>query len=454
MDSFLFTVASFIVALGVLITVHEFGHFWVARKLGVKVLRFSIGFGKALWSRTGARDDTEYVIAAIPLGGYVKMLDEREGEVAEEEKARAFNRQSLSVRTAIVAAGPVFNFFFAIFAFWAIFVAGDDGTRPLVGEVKAESIAYSAGFRADDELISIGGRSTPTWESAVFALLSRSDSASPLEVVVRSADGFEESRHLPGGELVSLSENGNLLQGMGLTPKRPVVPPVIGELVPGEAASVAGIRSGDRILSVDGEHVPDWGEFLTYVRAHPGQKVELEVERGLERLSISLVVGSREANGETIDRIGAGVHIPEELYRDYRVEVRYGPVEAVGEAVVKTWDMSLFMLKMLGRMVTGEASVKNLSGPISIAQTAGKSASYGLVYFLKFLALISISLGVLNLLPIPVLDGGHLLFFLVEGVKGSPMSEEAQIQSQKIGMLILLALMGLAFYVDIARLLG
>ncbi|MES9871770.1 MAG: sigma E protease regulator RseP [Candidatus Sedimenticola sp. 6PFRAG7] len=454
MDSLLFTIASFIVALGVLITVHEFGHFWVARKLGVKVLRFSIGFGKAIWQRTGARDNTEYVVAAIPLGGYVKMLDEREDDVAEEEKPRAFNRKSLPVRTAIVAAGPVFNFLFAIFAFWAIFVAGDSGTRPLVGEVTVDSIAYQAGFQPGDELVSIGSRSTPTWESAVFALLSRSDSGSQLEVLVRSTQGYEESRMLSGDALLSLSEDGNMLQGIGITPKRPVVPPVIGELVPGEAASEAGIESGDRILSVDGKTVAEWNEFVAYVRSHPNELVQLDVERNGSLLEVPLHVGTLQSNGASVGRIGAGVYIPEGLYEEYRTEVQYGPIEAVGEAAVKTWDMSFFMLKMLGRMLTGEASVKNLSGPISIAQTAGKTASYGLVYFLKFLALVSISLGVLNLLPIPVLDGGHLLFFLVEAVKGSPMSEEAQLRSQKVGMLLLLALMGLAFYVDLARLLG
>ncbi|MET0012830.1 MAG: sigma E protease regulator RseP [Sedimenticola sp.] len=454
MDSLLFTIASFIVALGVLITVHEFGHFWVARKLDVKVLRFSIGFGKALWQRTGAKDATEYVIAAIPLGGYVKMLDEREEEVPEEERDRAFNRKPLLSRTAIVAAGPLFNFLFAIFAFWAILVTGDSGTRPLIGDVRAESVAETAGFRGGDLLVSIGGRKTPTWESAVFAFLSQADSDSQLEVVVTTDDGFEEIRQLPGDVLLGLGENGNLLQGIGLTPKRPKVAPVIGEIVPGEAAANAGLQSGDLVLAADGVSLSEWNDFVTYIRDHAGKRVQLELERDGSLVPLEMLVGSQQVDGKFIGRIGAGVHIPEGLYDEYRTEVRYGPVEAVGEAAVKTWDMSLFMLRTLGRMITGEASVKNLSGPISIAQTAGKTASYGLVYFLKFLALISISLGVINLLPIPVLDGGHLLFFLVEAVKGSPMSEEAQIQSQKIGMLILLALMGLAFYVDLARLLG
>ncbi len=453
MSSFLFTIASFVVALGILITVHEFGHFWVARRLGVKVLRFSIGFGRPLWRRTGRVDGTEYVIAAIPLGGYVKMLDEREGPVVPEERDRAFNRQSLKVRSAIVAAGPLFNFLFAILAFWLIFVTGDTGTRPWIGSVAPDSLAWQAGFRPDDEVLAVADRSTPTWESAVYALLRESVEDRDLPVRVRDADGVEQVRMLPGQRLARLAEEGNILDGIGLTPKRPTLPPVIGRVVPGEAAERAGLRTGDRILSVDGARVDSWNGLVEMVRQNPGRILRLEVERGGSWIELSLPVGVREADGRRIGRIGAGVEVPEGLYDAYRAEFRLGPLEAVGAATAKTWDMSLFMLRMLGRMLTGEASVKNLSGPISIAQTAGRTASYGLVYFLKFLALVSISLGVLNLLPVPVLDGGHLLFFLIEALKGSPLSEEWQLQGQRIGIAILLALMGLAFYVDIARLL-
>ncbi len=454
MDSFLFTLLSFLIALAILITVHEFGHFWVARKLGVKVLRFSIGFGKALWKRTGRVDGTEYVIAAIPLGGYVKMLDEREGEVPEQELARAFNRQSLKVRSAIVVAGPIFNFLFAIAAFWIIFVTGDTGTRPLVGEVERGSAAYSAGFESGDELLTVAGRNTPTWETAVYALLTESGSDEALPVLVRDQEGQEVLRLLPGASLMDLSEDGRILNGIGITPKRPTVLPVIGQIVSGEAADEAGLKPGDRILAIDDQPVSNWNELVSQIRERPAQEVTLELERAGSRMRLPLRIGVREEGGKRYGRIGAGVEIPDDLYDQYRTEIRLGPVEALGAAVVKSWDMSLFMLRMLGRMLTGQASVKNLSGPISIAQSAGKSASYGPVYFIKFLALVSISLGVLNLLPIPVLDGGHLFFYLIEAVKGSPLSDEAMMQGQRIGMLLLLALMGLAFYVDISRLLG
>ncbi len=454
MDSFLFTVLSFVVALGILITVHEFGHFWVARTLGVKVLRFSVGFGKTLWRRVGKRDETEYVIAAIPLGGYVKMLDEREGDVDPGERDRSFNRQSLATRTAIVAAGPLFNFLFAIFAFWLIFVSGDTGTKPLVGVVKEDSIAHQAGFVSGQQIVAVGERETPTWETAVFAFVSEPEVGEKLAVKVLQQDGSEDTLGIPGSALIAVSEEGDFLERIGLSPRRPVIAPVIGKLISGAPAQQAGVRSLDRILEVDGEPVSTWSEFVTYIQAHGGKQVQLSLERDGATISLPVLVAQEMVNGELKGRIGAGVHVPPELFDEFRTEVRYGPVESIGYSLEKTWNMSLFMLKILGRMVTGEASVKNLSGPISIAQTAGKSASIGLVYFIKFLALISISLGVLNLLPIPILDGGHLAFFLIEAVRGKPLSEEAQLAGQKIGMILLLALMGLAFYVDLLRLLG
>ncbi|MCG8429384.1 MAG: RIP metalloprotease RseP [Chromatiales bacterium] len=457
MDSLLFTIASFIVALAILIAVHEFGHFWVARKLGVKVLRFSIGFGKPLWRYREKRpsDETEYVVAAIPLGGYVKMLDEREGEVSEAELHRAFNRQSLPTRSAIVAAGPLFNFLFAIFAFWLIFQVGDTGTRAIVGEIKPSSIAESAGFQVGDSITHVGDRYAPTWETAVYALLFESGDDEPLAVRVTDAQGAEQTRMLPSEGLLKLIDEGNILGAMGLTPERPVAPPRLGRIVVGESADRAGLQRDDLVLSVDGKSVSSWTELVTYIRENPGKAVELEVERGGSLINSTLVIGKKkEADGEVVGRIGAGVSIPEGFYDDYRMEITLGPLEAIPASAVQTWDMSVFLVRMVGRMVTGKASIKNISGPISIAQTAGKSASFGFVHFVKFLALISISLGVLNLLPIPILDGGHLLFFLIEAIKGSELSEEAQIRGQKIGILLLLGLMALAFYVDISRLLG
>jgi regulator of sigma E protease len=454
MNSLLFTLFSFILALAILIAVHEFGHFWVARKLGVKVLRFSIGFGRALWRRTSSTDGTEYVIAAIPLGGYVKMLDEREAPVEAEERHRAFNRQPLSIRSAIVVAGPLFNFLFAILAFWLIFVTGDSGLKPIVGEVKSGSIAEQSGFVHGDLILAVAEKPTPTWESVVYVMLSEALDSASLSIRVRNQAGGERVYRMPAQELSKLSEDGMLLQNLGLSPDRPTLPPVIGEVLQGEPAAMAGIEPGDRIVSVNGIEVANWSEWVKYVRKRPGEALDLGIDRNGDYMSTIVTPLLIEGEGESYGRIGASVSVPDNLMDDYRAVVKYGPVDAVGQALYKTWDLSMLMLRMLGKMIIGEVSVKNLSGPISIADSAGKSASYGVSYFLKFLAVVSVSLGVLNLLPIPVLDGGHLFFFLIEGIKGSPLSDRFLEQGQKIGLLILLAIMSLAFYVDINRFLG
>jgi len=453
MDSLLFTVASFLVALAILITVHEFGHFWVARKLGVKVLRFSIGFGRPLWKRT-TRDGTEYVIAAIPLGGYVKMLDEREGEVPAEDLPQAFNRQVLWKRSAIVVAGPVFNFLFAILAYWLVFVSGDVGLRPLIGKVTDGSIAAEAGLRPGDELLKIGERDIPTWEAAVYALMGQYLDGGDLSVSVREQDGGEQLHWLNGQDLAALPDDPNILNSIGLSPSRPKAPPVIGALVAGEPAQQAGLQTGDLLLRADGVAMDSWGDWVNYVRQRPSQEIRVLLQREDTELGLTIIPRPLRQDDETIGRIGAGVQVPDGFYESYRRERRLGPLAALGASLDKTWDLSVLMLKVLGRMATGQASIENLSGPISIAESAGKSASYGMSFFLKFLAVVSISLGVLNLLPIPVLDGGHLLFFLVEAIKGSPLSEQAMMQGQRVGLALLLGLMTLAFYVDINRLLG
>jgi regulator of sigma E protease len=444
----------FVVALAVLIAVHEFGHFWVARKLGVRVLRFSIGFGRPLLRRTARSDGTEYVLAAVPLGGYVKMLDEREGEVPPDQRHLAFNRQRLWKRSAIVAAGPLFNFAFAITVFWALLVAGETGDRPLVGEVAARSAAAAAGFVQGDEILQVGDRPTPTWESAVFALMAEAFDGEDLPVRVRDAAGREGERRLPASALASLPENPAILSALGLSQARPSLPPVIGEVVPGGAAEAGGLRPGDRVTEVDGEPVATWQAWVEVVREHPEQVLRARVQRGGAELDLSITPRRQEEQGQSVGKIGAAVAVPEALFDGYRTLVRLGPIDALGAATAKTIDMSWLMLRVVGRMVIGQSSVNNLSGPISIAETAGKTAGYGLSAFLKFLAVVSISLGVLNLLPIPVLDGGHLLYFLIEGVKGSPLSERAQEQGMKIGIALLAGLMTLAFYVDISRLLG
>jgi regulator of sigma E protease len=451
----LFTLGSFVVALAILIAVHEFGHFWVARRLGVKVLRFSIGFGRPLFRVQRHPDATEYVVALVPLGGYVKMLDEREEEVPPEQVHLAFNRQALWKRSAIVVAGPLFNFLFAIFAYWAIFMSGDVGLRPVVGEVAPQSIAAEAGFQPGDELILIGNREAGSWETSLFAFIGKSLDGRDLEVQVRDASGDELVRRIPSDAVRSLAEEPDLLGRLGLTPERPVLPPVIGELVAGEAAERAGLKVGDRILAVDGGPIESWENWVGLVREHAGETLDLDLERADgERLSLSITPGSTLVDGNTVGRIGAGVLVPDSLMDDYRVEVSYGPVESLGRAVSKTVDMSVMTLRVVGKMLIGQASVENLSGPITIAETAGRTASYGLDSFVKFLAIVSISLGILNLLPIPILDGGHLLYFFIEWVKGSPVSEAAQIQGQKIGLFLLAALMTLAFYLDLSRLLG
>jgi regulator of sigma E protease len=456
MDSIISKLFFFIVAVSILITVHEFGHFWVARRLGVKVLRFSIGFGKPIWKRVGRIDGTEYVLAAVPLGGYVKMLDEREGEVSEEEVHRAFNRQSLSVRSAIVAAGPVFNFLFAIFAFWVVLVSGDVGVRPLVGEVEEASLAAQAGFEAGDEVLAVGDRSTPTWELAVYALLAESGGDEEVLVRVRDAHNSEQVRVLAAGELERKADNGDFLNNLGIKRKRPVGPPVMGEVKAGKPADLAGLQEGDRIIQFDGEPADDAEAFVAYLRERPQQDIRLQVDRGGTFLEMTLHTISKEENGKPVGKIGAYVlkDVPKEALEPFRVKVQLGPIDAITASVQKTWGMSVFILRMVGRMITLDASIMGLGGPITIAQAAATSASLGLAFFLKFLAMVSISLAVLNLLPIPVLDGGHLAFFLIEAIKGSPPSEEMLIQGQRIGLVILILLMGLAFYVDIVRQLG
>ena len=453
MSGVLVSVAAFIVAIGVLVTVHEFGHFWVARRLGVKVLRFSIGFGKPLWKKTFGKDNTELVIAALPLGGYVKMLDEREGEVDAAEVSRAFNRQPVKTRIAIVVAGPAFNFLFAIFAYWAMFVSGVPGLKPVVGEVTPASYAAEAGLRGGDEILAVASKATPTWESAVLALLDASlDGLDTVGLTVRTASGEQRQLQVHFDNPDDLLNKGGVLENFGISPWQP--PALIKSLVADGAGARAGLQAGDEVVHADAVAISNWGQWVDYVRERPGRDIAARVLRNGELFDLMITPDSLTEDGKEIGRIGAYVQLPNAQQRaTMRVVVRHGPLKAIPEALGKTWEVTTLTLRTLWKMVSGRASVENLSGPITIAQYAGQSAAIGLATFLGFLGIVSVSLGVLNLLPVPILDGGHLLFYLVEMVKGSPVADAVQLAGQKVGVALLLALMSLAFYNDLIRLL-
>jgi regulator of sigma E protease len=448
----LHTLFFFVIAIGILISFHEFGHFWVARKTGVKVTRFSVGFGKVLWSHQKNPDATEYVLSAIPLGGYVKMVDEREGKVKQEDLPFAFNRQSLWVRTAIVAAGPVFNLMLAIALFWAVLVLGETGLRPVLGEVKQGSLAAAAGFIEGEEIISVNDKATKTWTEAMGAIVtSAMDGELNIKVKVKNLADKQNDRVLTLTESDS-QDSEKLYEHLGFKPWSPKLKPIINEVLPDSAALAAGLKKDDLIISADGIPIVDWMQWVDYVKKSPDITIKLGIDRQGARLDLPITPKSSLSGEETEGKIGASVIMPEGLLKSMTVENSLPPLEAIPVAFKTTYDYSLVTLKMMGKMLIGKASVKNLSGPISIAQIAGQSASMGLVYFIKFMALVSVSLGVLNLLPVPVLDGGHLMFFGIEAIKGSPVSEKVQIFFQQIGMTLLLLLMVTAMVVDVQRL--
>jgi len=453
MSGFLYTVLAFIIAISVLVVVHEFGHYWVARRLGVKVLRFSVGFGRPLWLRRFGRDQTEWSIAAIPLGGYVKMLDEHEGEVRQEELPRAFNRQPVWKRVLIVLAGPAFNFVFAVVAYSAINLAGIDGLRPVVGRVAESSLAERSGFRPGDEFLTIDTQPVQSWDERRLYLYEKALDRAMVHFEVRDRDGLRQQRTLDLSSLSPADVGAGMVERLiGMSPQLPEVLPVIGFLDGDGPAAKAGLNIGDRILSVNGQSVRTWSDFVSIVSSRPGEPLRFIFQRGAGRQEIVLAPQAVEQSGKTIGRIGAGVRIPA-IPDEMRVTVRYAPTMAIVEGVETTWRMSLLTLKMLAKMLQLEVSTKTISGPLTIAQYAGASARVGFDSFVLFLAVVSVSLGVLNLLPVPVLDGGHLLFYLVEGVTGRPLSERVLYWGQQVGIALLFMLMALAFYNDIVRLL-
>jgi regulator of sigma E protease len=442
MVEFLTSLLAFIVAISILVAIHEYGHYIVGRWAGMKVLRFSVGFGKPIWTWVRGADRTEYCISAIPLGGYVRFLDGREGPVAPEDEGRAFDHRPVPARIAVLLAGPLFNFIFAIFAYWLLSMDGVPALRPAVGEVTPQSYAAEAGLETGDQIVAIGDTPTDSWQQALMAMFDNMVAEGRIPMTLEDQRGQRRQAVIRvGDDSARLTEPGLLFDGIGFRPGAP--PVVLDDPVENEAAEKAGIRKGDRIVSVNGEPILGFVDLVTAVNERPGERVDIGLVRDGRLENFSLVIGSREVEGQTSGFLGVRALLDE-----------LGPMQAVPRAVSDTWQQTTFTVRMLARMVTGDVSFKNVSGPINIAQFAGDSAQRGLRYFLGFLAMISISLGVLNLLPVPVLDGGQIVYQTVEWIKGSPLSERSQILGQQFGILALILLMSFAFYNDIARILG
>jgi regulator of sigma E protease len=451
---FLYTLAAFALVLGVLIVVHELGHYFVARWAGVKVLRFSVGFGRVLWSKRFGRDATEWAVGLFPLGGYVKMLDEREGVVSPEEVSRAFNQQSVYRRMAIVVAGPLANFLLAIFLYWGIFWYGTEELMPILGTPVAASAAAAAGIENGERVLKVAGEEVQTWQEMRWILLRRAVDQDSVNLEVINSHSEITLRRIDVSSARESGWQGDVLEKFGVRFFRPNIRPVIGKITSDSAAATSGLQVGDEILAVDRASISSWVDLVQIVRESPGKTLDLEVAREGQHILLTITPASIKENGREIGRIGATVVSNGQPRSELTTIVRYGLLSALDKAIWETWDKSAFSLRMIGKIIVGEVSWRNLSGPVTIADYAGQSAKLGLDVYLKFLALVSISLGVLNLLPIPILDGGHLLYYTVEVVKRRPLSERTMEIGQQIGLALLMTLMVFAFYNDINRLIS
>jgi len=440
---------AFIVTLGVLVVFHELGHYLVARLVGVKVMRFSVGFGRVVWSRRFGPDRTEWALSAIPLGGYVKMVDEREADVLPSDLPRAFNRQNVWRRILIVAAGPIANLLLAVLLFAGTYVAGVPGQRPLLAPPPVASPAASAGFERGDLVTALDGEPVASWQDLRWRLLKASGINS-VEVQVERDDGSKATRRLPLAVLTPGDWEANFMSTLGL--RADLGAPVVNEVLAGKPAADAGIRPGDAIVAIDGATVRSPADAAAITNAHPGERLTFTLRRDGANVSIQLIPDTSDQNGKRVGIAGMRLGVDPAAAERVSIVVRYGVGEALVQGARKTWDLSVFTLKMLGRILTGDASLKNISGPLTMADFAGQSAQAGVLTFIGYLALISISLGVLNLLPVPLLDGGHLMYYLAEIVKGSPVSDRVLEVGQRIGMAVLAMLMALALFNDISRL--
>ena len=453
MFEFFWNLASFVIALGILVTVHEYGHFWVARKNGVKVERFSVGFGKALWRKTAA-DGTEYVVAMIPLGGYVKMLDERVDDVSAQDKDKTFNSKSVYQRIAIIAAGPFANFAFAIFAFYLMFLIGVPSIKPIIGDIIPDSIAAIAQVPNDAEIVEVAGKETRNWQDVNMALVGEIGSDSIIIKAKANDSQYAKSYELKTKDWQFSPEKQSSLTSLGITPYRPKVYNELALIGKDSPAEQSGLLAGDKLIAINNEPLEaGWLDFSKKIKLYPNQKVDITIERAGKLHDIMVTPEGVDQNGKLIGYLGVSPKA-DSWPQAYQIEISYGLFSAIGESVNRTWNLVTLSFDMIGKLITGDVSVKNLSGPIAIAQGAGDSAGYGFVYFLGFLALISINLGIINLLPLPILDGGHLLYYLIELLTGKPVPENIQEAGFKFGALALLLLMGIALFNDFSRVLN